>query len=109
MKVNITANTCTIDNNVYLNAGEYNINKFYFTFSEEYLDEYIKKALFIDRDGTPIEMVIANNECNIPYDILKNPGTYTFGVYAYEIDGTELVLRYSPEPTHFYVNKGSYI
>ena len=109
MRVNITANTCTIDNNVYLNAGEYNINKFYFTFSEEYLDEYVKKALFIDKDGTPIEMVIANNECDIPYDILKNPGTYTFGVYAYEMNGTELVLRYSPEPTHFYVNKGSYI
>lgn len=109
MRVNITANTCTIDNNVYLNAGEYNINKFYFTFSEEYLDEYVKKALFIDKDGTPIEMVIANNECDIPYDILKNPGTYTFGVYAYEMNGTELVLRYSPEPTHFYVNKGSYM
>ena len=109
MRVNITANTCTIDNNVYLNSGEYNINKFYFTFSEEYLDEYVKKALFIDKDGTPIEMVIANNECDIPYDILRNPGTYTFGVYAYEMNGTELVLRYSPEPTHFYVNKGSYI
>lgn len=109
MRVNITANTCTIDNNVYLNAGEYNINKFYFTFSEEYLDKYVKKALFIDKDGTPIEMVIANNECDIPYDILKNPGTYTFGVYAYEMNDTELVLRYSPEPTHFYVNKGSYI
>lgn len=109
MRVNITANTCTIDNNVYLNAGEYNINKFYFTFSEEYLDEYVKKALFIDKDGTPIEMVIANNECDIPYDILKNPGTYIFGVYAYEMNGTELALRYSPEPTHFYVNKGSYM
>lgn len=110
MNVKITANTCTIDNNVYLNAGEYNINKFYFTFSEEYLDEYVKKALFIDKDGTPIEMVITNNECDIPYDILKNPGTYTFGVYAYEVDENhKLILRYSPEPTHFYVNKGSYI
>ncbi len=109
MRVNVTANTCTIDNDVYLNAGEYNINKFHFTFSEEYLDEYVKKALFIDKDGTPIKMVIANNECDIPYDILKNPGTYTFGVYAYEMEGTKLVLRYSPEPTHFYVNKGSYI
>lgn len=109
MRVKVTANIIEVENNVMLNAGEYNINKFHFIFSEEYLDEYVKKALFIDKDGTPYEMVIANNECDVPYEILKNPGTYTFGVYAYETENDELVLRYSPEPTHFYVNKGSYI
>lgn len=110
MKVNVTATRCIVENDVELNAGEYNINKFYFTFSPEYLDNYVKKALFIAKDQPPIEMVIANDECNIPYDILKNPGTYMFGVYAYEVgNNDELILRYSPEPTHFYVNKGSYI
>jgi hypothetical protein len=109
MRVKVTANICEIQNDVILNSGEYNINKFYFDFSEEYIDNYVKKALFVGNDGTVYEMVIANDECNIPYDILKNPGTYTFGVYAYELEDNELKLRYSPEPTHFYVNKGSYI
>ena len=110
MKINVTATRCIVENDVELNAGEYNINKFYFTFSPEYLDNYVKKALFVAKDQPPIEMVIANDECNIPYDILKKPGTYMFGVYAYEVgDNEELILRYSPEPTHFYVNRGSYI
>lgn len=110
MKVNVTATRCIVENDVELNAGEYNINKFYFTFSQEYLDNYVKKALFVAKDKPPIEMVIANDECDIPYDILVNPGTYMIGVYAYEIDeNNKLVLRYSPEPTHFYVNRGSYI
>jgi len=110
MKVNVTATRCIVENDVELNAGEYNINKFYFTFSPEYLDNYVKKALFVAKDKPPIEMVIANDECNIPYDILKKPGVYMVGVYAYEIDeNNELILRYSPEPTHFYVNRGSYI
>lgn len=110
MKVNVTATRCIVENDVELNAGEYNINKFYFTFSPEYLDNYVKKVLFVAKDKPPIEMVIANDECNIPYDILKKPGVYMVGVYAYEIDeNNELILRYSPEPTHFYVNRGSYI
>ena len=110
MKVNVTATRCIVENDVELNAGEYNINKFYFTFSPEYLDNYVKKALFVAKDKPPIEMVIANDECDIPYDILKKPGVYMVGVYAYEInENNELILRYSPEPTHFYVNRGSYI
>lgn len=110
MKVNVTATRCIVENDVELNAGEYNINKFYFTFSPEYLDNYVKKALFVAKDEPPIEMVITNDECDIPNDILKKPGVYMIGVYAYEIDeNNELILRYSPEPTHFYVNRGSYI
>ena len=109
MRIEVTKSKCDVIEGYALNSGEYNINKLYFTFSEEYVDEYIKKALFVNKDGTPIEMVVANNECEIPYDILKTPGTYTLGVYAYEMNNDELVLRYSPEPTHFYVNNGSYM
>jgi hypothetical protein len=86
--------------------GEYHVNKCVFSFSEEYTSDLVIKAIFDDGINLK-EMVVVNGECNIPYEVL-NSKKFTLGVYAFEIDNEELVLRYSPTPTNVFVREGSY-
>ena len=107
MNINITKTNITIDNNYILNDKEYNINTCYFTFSEEYTDDLVKEAIFVQGTNS-IKMAIINNQCQIPYEVL-NKGTFQLRVYAYEVDNEELVLRYSPSYAVANVRTGSYI
>lgn len=95
-----------VDENYILNKGEYKVNRCYFQFSEEYTDDLVKKAIF-EHGDTKIEVVIANNECDIPYEVL-NYDTFELRVYAYQVDGEDLILRYSPTYTNAYLRAGSY-
>ena len=109
MLVKVTKDTVKIVEEDYiLNKGEYHINTCYFEFSDEYTDDLVKKAIFVHGD-TKKEMLIANNQCNIPYEVLVND-EFELRVYAYEIDeNEELVLRYSPTYTNAYLREGSYV
>ena len=109
MLVKVTKDTVKIVNENYiLNKGEYKVNKCYFQFSEEYTNDLIKKAIF-EHGDTKIEVVIVNNECDIPYEVL-NFDVFELRVYAYQIDSIseELILRYSPTYTNAYLRAGSY-
>lgn len=107
MLVKVTKDTVKIvDEDYILNKGEYKVNKCYFQFSEEYTDDLVKKAIF-EHGDVKVEVVIANNECNIPYEVL-NFNTFELRVYAYQVDGDELILRYSPTYTNAYLRAGSY-
>ena len=106
MNINVTKNKVTVNTDYILNEGEYHVNKCKFTLSEEYTNDLVIKAIF--NDGVNLkEMVIANGECNIPYEVLGSE-SFTLGVYAFETNGDELVLRYSPTPDNVYVRAGSY-
>lgn len=109
MRIKVTKDTVKIiDDNYILNKGEYHVNTCYFEFSEEYTPDLVKKAIFVNGD-TKKEMVIANNQCNIPYEVLVCD-EFELRVYAYEIDeNEELILRYSPTHTNAYLRDGSYI
>lgn len=107
MNINVTKTQVSIANEYILNDKEYNVNKCYFTFSEEYTNQLVKKAIFVQGTAT-IEEPIINNECLIPGEVL-NRGTFELRVYAYEVENEELLLRYSPTPTIAYVRAGSYI
>lgn len=107
MNINVSKTQVSITNEYILNYKEYNVNKCYFTFSQEYTQNLVKKAIFVQ--GTSIiEEPIINNECLIPSEVL-NRGTYELRVYAYQVQDDELLLRYSPTPTLVYVRAGSYI
>lgn len=107
MIIKVTKDTVKIVEEDYiLNKGEYNVNKCYFEFSDDYTDDLVKKAIF-EHGDVKIEMVIANNQCDIPYEVL-NFDTFEVRVYAYEVDGDDLVLRYSPTYTNAYLREGSY-
>lgn len=107
MNISVTKNQVSINTDYILNDKEYNVNKCYFSFSEEYTDDLVKKAVFI-QGSSKIEMSIINNQCEIPLEVL-NQGTFEIHVYAYEVDGEELVIRYSPTYDTAYVRAGSYV
>lgn len=108
MKVRVTKDTVRIiDDDYIINKGEYRVNKCEFEFTEEYTEDLIKKAIFVNGD-TKKEMVILNNECEIPQEVL-NSSSFELRVYAYEVNENELVLRYSPTYTHAYLREGSYL
>ena len=107
MKIKVTKDNVTIDKDELYHAGEYNIHDCTFEFSEEYTDILVKKALF-GVDNKFYEMSILNNQCEIPYDVLKSNGMVILGVYAYEVLEDKLKLRYSPMYDKFFVNLGSY-
>ena len=89
-------------------AGEYNVTECEFEFSEHY-DGLVKKAVFTNHIRNTYKVDIVDNKCAIPVEVLTDSATVTLGVYGYEIENEEFKLRYSPTPTKFWVNEGSYI
>lgn len=91
-----------------VNSGEYNVHECNFVFSSDY-EGLIKKAVFINDNNEKIEEDIIDNKCDIPKTFLIKKGNIQLGVYAYEMDfQNNLMLRYSPVPTNFYIQQGSY-
>ena len=106
MKIKVKQNKVKINNDI-LNDGEYNIHKCQFEFSKEY-DGLVKKAVFSNGYDDAYKVLISDDECNIPIEVLKE-GALKIGVYAYETNNDELVLRYSPSPDIIHVFDGSYV
>ena len=108
MKIIVNPHDLTIEEKSIVNEGEYNITQLNFEFSKEYTDDLVKKAIFIGDDGKAYEMLINDNKCMIPSEILLKKQLVTIGVYAYKITGSELTLRYSPSPIIYQITDGSY-
>lgn len=106
MNIKVTPHTISIEINTDINAGEYNITPCNFEFSNEY-EGLTKEAIFSTCNGA-VKKAILNNTCSIPYEVLENQGNVLLGVYAYETEDDELVLRYSPKPQYFNVKNGSF-
>ena len=90
-----------------VNELEVNVTKINFVFDEQ-LDGYVKKAFFSNNDAS-IEILLENNECNIPSEVLTKTGQVRLGVIAYEVEDEELIERYNPSPAYFMVSEGSMI
>ena len=107
MKVQVTVNNVRIIEPSILNENEYNIHECEFEFTEEY-NGLTKKAVFTNEANETYVETIVDNICSIPSEVLKDKENVKLGVYAYDVDNEELLLRYSPRPTEFYVHEGSY-
>ena len=108
MNVQVTKDNVTILSKDNIHEGEYRINELSFDFSEEYTSNLVINAVFTNELGKAYQMSIIDNKCHIPAEILADTGQVVLGVYAYQINGEELELRYSPFPTSFVVLSGSY-
>lgn len=106
MKIKVTPHTISIERDQEINAGEYKVSECEFEFSEEY-EGLTNNAVFSTCENT-YEVAIFHNKCQIPSEVLEEPGQVLLGVYGYELDGEDLKLRYSPTPKYFNVIKGSY-
>lgn len=106
MKVIVQPHSVEIKKDEITNQGEYNIQSCEFQFSDEYAG-LINVAVF-SKGSIVKEITLENNTCIIPYEMLETEGIVTVGVYGYEIDGDNLVKRYSPTTDRFLVQSGSY-
>lgn len=109
MKIKVDVNNVTIIEKSNIHKGEYNVNKCIFEFSSEYTKDLIYRAVFSCINGSYYQLIL-NNECDIPDEVLKEKDVnIEIGIYAYILnDDNELELRYSPRPTYFRVENGSY-
>ena len=89
-----------------INEQEINITKCRFEFDEEITEDYVKSAYFTLGNAT-YKQVIANNECDIPSEVLSKVGTITLGVTATLIENEIEIKRYNPSPTYFDTILGS--
>lgn len=106
MQIIVNPHTIQLNKTETVNEGEYNINTCYFQFSEEY-QGLSNVAVFTNGTDT-YSQIISNNQCIIPSEVLQSEGTMMVGVYGYEVEGDNLIKRYSPTPVTFYIEKGSY-
>lgn len=109
MLFQVSKNNITVLRPEVVNEGEYNVSPCEFNFDNIY-SGLVKKAVFTNYlvEGN-YEVPILNNGCIIPSEVLEKNGEITLGVYAYEVQGNKLKLRYSPTPVHIEVNKGSFV
>lgn len=106
MNIQVTPHTITLTRTTSINAGEYNITPCVFEFSEEY-SNLTKEAVF-STCSTTVKTAILNNQCIIPFEVLQEPGNVLIGVFGYDTEDDELILRYSPKPMYFNVVNGSF-
>lgn len=106
MQVIVDKHTVTLVKNEIVNEGEYNVQSCNFQFSSDY-DGLPKIAIF--KTGTVTKQImLSGNTCITPEEVLQTTGIVGLGVYAYQTDGDNLTLRYSPTPAVFTVEPGSY-
>lgn len=106
MQIIVNPHTLELNKTVDVNSGEYNIQECEFVFSSEY-EGLTKMAIFSNEENS-FQTIITNETCIIPAEILQTEGTIGLGVYGYEVNGDNLVKRYSPKPVFFNVELGSY-
>lgn len=99
MKVKVTKENVVITECSCVNEGEVCVNECYFQLPECF------EGLSVTAAFNNIPVPVFDNKCNIPS--LKK-GTATLGVYAYKEHAEGIELMYSPKPTVFLVNAGSY-
>ena len=99
MKVKVTKELVIITECSCINEGEVCVNECLFELPECF------GGLSVTAAFNNIPVPVINGKCNVPS--LKK-GTATLGVYAYKENDEGVELMYSPKPTAFFVNAGSY-
>ncbi len=99
MKVKVTEDNVVITECSCINEGEVGINESVFSLPECF------EGLSVTAAFNNIPVPIIENKCCVPS--LKK-GTAVLGVYAYKENDEGIELMYSPKPTSFFVNQGSF-
>ena len=88
-----------------VNEKEVNITTCNFEFDEEF--NGLTKDAYFTLNGQSYKQIIANDECDIPSEVLTEKGSVELGVVAYEVQDEELIERYNPSPDYFDTWSGS--
>ena len=106
MKLIVKPHTIEIDKSSLVNEKEIDVSKVEFEFSEEITEEYVKDAYFT-LEGNTYKVMIINNECSIPYEVLSEKGQVEIGVVAYLLENNVEIKRYNPSPIYIATLYGS--
>ena len=97
-----------IDNIEEVNEKEINVSDITFEFSEEITDDFVKEAYFTNSKKETYKVIIQDNKCNYPQEIINKIGTITIGVVAFKVDENEnAIIRYNPTPITKIIKYGS--
>lgn len=99
MKLTVQPHKITIDESSLVNEKEINITECEFEFVD-IPENYVKEAYFT-YGGNSYKVILENNECDIPSEVLQQKGDIEIGCVAYLVDGDN-ITRYNPSPV--YVN-----
>lgn len=99
MKVTVTEKEVKITQLSQINRGDYNVNECEFRLPESF------NGLSVMAVFNGICVPLVNSRCYVPS---LEKGNCVLGAYAYRSLGEEFELLYSPKPTVFYVEEGSY-
>ena len=106
MNIQVNPHSIKIIKKDSINEKEININKCYFTFADEITNDYVKEAYFTLGDNT-YKMIIENNQCDIPGEVLTQKGRVEIGVVAFLVEDEETIKRYNPKPIYINTLRGS--
>lgn len=99
MIVKVTEENVIIVQCSVVNEGDFNVHYCTFELPESFVGLNVTAAF------NNIPVPVTDNQCIIP---CLAKGTVTLGVYAYKEESDVIELMYSPKPTAFCVEKGSY-
>ena len=106
MKLLVTPHLVNVKKSDLINEKEINITKCEFEFTDDYTSELVKEAIFT-YNGTSYKVLILNNECNIPSEVINEQGEVEIGVVAYKIEDNEYIKRFNPTPAYISSFMGS--
>ena len=111
MKIYVDLDHVDITEYTQIESGEYNTNKINFIFTPEYKD-LVKVAIFgckLDTDEPKFyKIYLSDDSCYLPQEVTSTSDVISIGVYAFNVVGGELKLRYSPTPVKTIVYEGSF-
>ena len=87
------------------NEKESYVSDFTFEFDDEITSDFTKEAFFTKGDTT-YKVIIQNNRCDYPQEVIQETGYVDIGVSAFKVVDNK-TIRYNPTPITKYIDEGS--
>lgn len=102
MKIRVNPHTVEIvkEQTEPINEREIKVSKCEFEFDEAITSDFVKEAYFT-LNGNTYKMIVENNECDYPSEVLTEKGTLEIGAVAFKVENGEEIVRYNPSPDYF--------
>lgn len=87
------------------NEKESYVSDFTFEFDDEITNDFTKEAFFTKGDTT-YKVIIQDDRCDYPQEVIQETGYIEIGVSAFKVVGNK-TIRYNPIPITKYIDEGS--
>ena len=87
------------------NEKESYASDFTFEFDEEITSDFTKEAFFT-KGNTTYKVIIQNDRCDYPQEVIQEIGYIDIGVSAFKVVDNK-TIRYNPTPITKYIDEGS--